>query len=207
MNIEIKQYNTKQLSYSVYSDGRVFNNKTQTFVSPRLCGGYYWIGGIKLHRLIAELFLPHPNDPKMKCLNHIDGNKLNNDVSNLEWCTYYYNNKHARENNLNNVSKSNHDKWKDEAFRQKTSRNISLGQLKSGCNKGKNNPNFRYLILDANGKEYSRQELAQLIGLSSSFTDTLIKKYSEGKSNKYFDKFGISIIDTKKGQSTIERHN
>lgn len=46
-----------------------------------------------LHRLIAKAFIPNPNN--YPCVNHIDGNKLNNEISNLEWCTYSYNEKHA----------------------------------------------------------------------------------------------------------------
>lgn len=48
----------------------------------------------KVHRLVALTFLPNPND--YECVNHIDGNKLNNSVSNLEWCSKGHNNRHAR---------------------------------------------------------------------------------------------------------------
>ena len=78
--------------------------------------GYYSvatkIGGIrgkdycfKIHRLVAESFLDAPTDEFILAelnnhygkipVNHIDGDKLNNHYTNLEWCTYKSNAKHA----------------------------------------------------------------------------------------------------------------
>lgn len=42
-----------------------------------------------LHRLIAKTFIENPNNYPI--INHKDGNKLNNKVENLEWCTYKHN--------------------------------------------------------------------------------------------------------------------
>ena len=56
-----------------------------------------------IHRLVANLFIDNPNNKNQ--VNHIDGNKLNNHFSNLEWCTHQENSTHAKENNLTKAKK------------------------------------------------------------------------------------------------------
>ena len=49
-----------------------------------------------VHRLVAETFIPNPNNYRI--INHIDSNPSNNNVNNLEWCTQSHNIKYAYTN-------------------------------------------------------------------------------------------------------------
>ena len=53
---------------------------------------------LTIHRLVAITFIN--NNDNLPCVNHIDGNKHNNIVENLEWCTDEYNHEHATRTGL-----------------------------------------------------------------------------------------------------------
>lgn len=89
--------------YQISDKGRVWSVKYNRYLKPRVgrCG-YYQVelrqknGKRKLellHRLLALTFIPNPE--KLPVVNHIDKNKLNNDISNLEWCSQQGNSLHS----------------------------------------------------------------------------------------------------------------
>ena len=83
--------------------------KPLTNSSGYLCVNLYKNGIIKtylVHRLVAEVFLPNPNNYKE--VNHKDECKTNNVVTNLEWCDRSYNNNYgtARQRMVEKKSKS-----------------------------------------------------------------------------------------------------
>lgn len=93
-SMERKYITGYEFEYEVFSDGRVFSHKSKKFLKQNKCtGGYLKVtlcssGIIKqcmVHRLVAIHFLDNSEDKKE--VNHMDGNKENNCVSNLEWCT------------------------------------------------------------------------------------------------------------------------
>lgn len=74
--------------YSVSNQGRIRKDSTGQIMVLSKNGGYCRITITKhVHRLVANAFLEKPDD-KAKCwVDHIDGNRSNNDVSNLRWVT------------------------------------------------------------------------------------------------------------------------
>lgn len=95
--------------YECNENGEIRNTKTgrilRTFKGK---DGYYRVslfvlGKSKtymLHRLILSAFIPNPDPSIYTEINHIDGNKDNNSLSNLEWCDRGYNQRHAYKNGL-----------------------------------------------------------------------------------------------------------
>lgn len=80
-------------NYQISNLGRIYSKKKRTCLKVKKLGnsGYYQVRLSKdgkyiyknLHRILAETFIPNPNN--YRTVNHINGNKLDNRISNLEW--------------------------------------------------------------------------------------------------------------------------
>lgn len=74
--------------YSVSNKGRIKKDSTGQIMVLSKNGGYCRITISKhVHRLVAQAFLDPPDDESKCWVDHIDGNRSNNDVSNLRWVT------------------------------------------------------------------------------------------------------------------------
>ena len=100
-------------NYGITKEGKVFNLSTNRELKGSITeNGYRYFRlsqkGTKYrfyaHRLVAEYFIP--NNDNTKIVNHINGNKLDNRVENLEWITYSENNVHANKTGLRKSNRS-----------------------------------------------------------------------------------------------------
>lgn len=84
---------TKPKQLTIYNDTHTNSGYSQVWLQvqpkPR---------NVSVHRLVAEAFIPNPNN--LPVVNHKDGNKHNNCVDNLEWCTSSENRRHAIDTGL-----------------------------------------------------------------------------------------------------------
>ena len=94
---EVKDFD----NYEVNENGEIRHKKKKTILKHIIDRGYHKVllrkGPIKLktgvHRIVASAFIPNPYDYKE--VNHIDENKSNNHVTNLEWCDRHQNINHS----------------------------------------------------------------------------------------------------------------
>lgn len=171
----------KYPDYFVTKEGLVFSSKTNKFLKfsydqqgyqrVGLFIGNYKSKTIKVHRLVAETFIKNPDNKKD--VNHIDGNKLNNDISNLEWCTRSENIRHAFKNGLSFISENQRSR-----FIQMTKSQI-----------GDKNPASRKLINTETGEIFSTiKEVLPLVNLKRTTFQAMLNNQNPNKTKfKYYE--------------------
>ena len=172
--------------YLVYDDGRIYSSKHKKFLTPDVEKlGYHQVtlfdengrkNRIKVHRLVAMTYIENPDN--LPQVNHKDGDKSNNSVSNLEWCTAYQNNKHARDNGLNPISESNSKRWDNPEFRRKAVERLKKMHENLDFS-GTKNPSFRYFLI-YQGKKHTIRELQEIFNLKPGKAFKLAKFIRQG---------------------------
>lgn len=88
--------------YLIDKSGNIFSLMRRRLIKPHTDGRYLkyrlmdheaFMTSKRVHRLVAQTFIPNPSN--LPEVNHLDGNKNNNHVTNLEWCTRAHNQQHA----------------------------------------------------------------------------------------------------------------
>lgn len=114
--MEWKPIKGYEKEYSVNRHGEVMRNETKKILRPSVAKNGYLVVSLwknnkgkthYIHRLIAEHFIPPYHG---ETVNHKDGNKTNNELSNLEWSTYSGNNKHAYDAGLRTITPEHSEK-------------------------------------------------------------------------------------------------
>lgn len=139
--------------YSITEDGTVINNKTKRVKKANFDKYGYLHTRLSdknkkyfIHRLVAITYIENPDNKET--VNHKDGNKLNNHVSNLEWMSIKENLNHAYNNNLIKRTPIYCTKTKriwDSLSKAAKDNNINPGHLYNMLHgKGKNTSSLQY---------------------------------------------------------------
>lgn len=127
---------------------------------------------IYVHRIVAEAFIPNPND--LPFINHIDEDKTNNFVENLEWCTEQYNSTYgkARQKQANALRGKKHTKEHNE----------KIGKSMLAYQNGENGNGQKVVCLESGQMFSSISECARTMGVPfETVRKSCIRKTKKGK--------------------------
>ena len=105
--------------YDKYSDGRIYLHKGKVLSPAKDKNGYFVVSlyfngkhnTIKVHRLVAQAFIPNPDN--LPEVNHLDEDKTNNRVENLEFCDRKYNLNYGSRKDKERDTKIKNGYWTD----------------------------------------------------------------------------------------------
>ena len=147
---EYKRAYKRKCLYRVYEVSNLGNVKCNGVLIEPIHKGYSHIGGFAIHRAVAELFIPNPENKP--CVDHIDTNKQNNRADNLRWVT-------PEENLLNPISRERRIK----ALKgRKMPDKFGEIQSKIKLQLYKNNPELKEKVGPKRGNHYPKMTEAAL---------------------------------------------
>ena len=121
-----------------------------------------------IHRLVAKYFCTNPHDKPV--VNHKDGNKLNNNYSNLEWCTVAENNEHARDTGLHVQARGHKIVYASTESKKK-----ALANLKDKSKLTDDEVRYVRTVCKPRDKEFSATALATKFGTSVAAMCKIVK--------------------------------
>ena len=181
----------KDYDYEVSNFGNVRNINTGRILKQNRDGSGYYCVDLrkknvrtikKIHRLVAEAFIPNPNNKK--CVDHINNDRHNNNIENLRWVSYSENNmnKSMHQNNTSGIvgvlycKKSK--KWKAQITINKKQYNLGYFNTKEEAVEARlkkstelfgeyQNQNEKNLIIELNIKNKSKRNIILKVNIEN----------------------------------------
>lgn len=150
--------------YLINKEGLIKSPKGKILKKSMSNSGYYFHNlngkGRFLHRAICFAFVPLVEGKNI--VNHKDGNKLNNSVDNLEWCTYSENNKHAFKTGLKNCDNN----WANGKFGKDHNRSKAVICVQTGVEYGSMSEAGRLLKINYSSVSWSIKHNKTIFGMN-----------------------------------------